>query len=60
VALQGGFSMEQAESVLVLQDLWPVDAVQRLVNKSVVREVEPGRFEIAPSMASYARERAAP
>jgi hypothetical protein len=51
-----GFRVEEAAAALVLDTLWPLDALQGLVHKSVVREVEAGVFEVVAWVASYARE----
>jgi predicted ATPase len=57
---EGGFTLEAAEAVLDLsqaaQDLWPEDAVQALVDKSLVR-VGAGRFTMLVSLQEYAAEK---
>jgi predicted ATPase/serine/threonine protein kinase len=57
---RGGFTLQAAEEVLDLQswDDWPMDAVQRLVEKSLVRSTEPHqgqiRFQLYESIREYA------
>jgi tetratricopeptide (TPR) repeat protein len=53
----GGFTLEAAEAVLELDALWPVDGVQALVNKSLVRRVGPSRFGLLVSVQEYAAEK---
>jgi predicted ATPase/serine/threonine protein kinase len=54
---EGGFSIEAAEAVLALASLWPLDAVQALVDKSLVRAADGGRFSMLLSVQQYAAER---
>jgi serine/threonine protein kinase/predicted ATPase len=54
----GGFTLEAAERVLRLEDLWPVDAVRSLVDKSLL--IPSGRrFTMLQSVHAYASERLA-
>jgi predicted ATPase/class 3 adenylate cyclase len=53
----GPFSVEAAESVVSLTELWPADAVQALVDKSLVRRVGEGRFALLSSVQAYATEK---
>ena len=54
---EGGFPLAGAEAVLRLQDLWPADAVQALVDKSLVRPAEGDRFDLLVSVQEYAAEK---
>ena len=54
---EGGFTLAAAEAVLDLEELWPVDAVQALVNKSLVRSVADDRFDLLVSVQEYAAEK---
>ena len=54
---EGGFTPESVESVLELDGLWPVDAVQALVDKSLVRRVSDERLDLLVSVQDYATER---
>jgi predicted ATPase/class 3 adenylate cyclase len=54
---EGGFSLEAAEAVLELESAWPMDAVQSLVDKSLVRPVGDERFDLLVSVQDYASER---
>ena len=54
---EGGFSLEAAEAVLSLEELWPLDAIQALVDKSLVRAAKDGRFTLLVSVQQYAAER---
>jgi tetratricopeptide (TPR) repeat protein len=54
---EGGFTLPAAEAVLALEGTWPTDAVQALVDKSLVRRVSSDRFELLVSMQEYAAER---
>jgi predicted ATPase len=54
---EGGFTLEAAEAVLSLPQLWPADAVQALVDKSWVRPVSDGRFDLLVSVQEYASEK---
>jgi predicted ATPase/Tfp pilus assembly protein PilF len=56
-AFEGGFSLDAAESVLELDALWPLDAVQALVDKCLLRRVGEDRFAMLGMVHSYARER---
>jgi len=57
---EGGFTMESAEAVLDLSGYedapWTVDAVQSLLDKSFVRQVSDGRFDMLVSVKEYAAE----
>jgi predicted ATPase len=57
---EGGFNLESAEAVLDLSEFdgaaWPIDAVQSLVDKSFVRSLNNGRFELLVSVQDYAAE----
>jgi len=57
---QGGFTLEAMETVLDLSALddapWPVDALQSLVEKSLVRQVGDDRFDLLVSVQEYAAE----
>lgn len=53
---EGGFTLEAAEAVLSLDALWPADAVQALVDKSLVRVVGDARFDLLTSVRVYAAE----
>ena len=54
---EGGFTLEAAEAVLSVGALWPMDAVQALVDKSLVRRVGPERFGLLVSVHAYAAEK---
>ena len=54
---EGGFTLEAAEAVLSLDELWPVDAVQSLVDKSLVRRTSADRFGLLVSVHEYASEK---
>src|SRR5258706_7284210 len=57
---EGGFTMESAEAVLDLSgyedEPWTVDRVQSLLDKSYVRQVSDGRFDMLVSVKEYASE----
>lgn len=57
---EGGFSLEDAEAVLDLQDsdtrAWIPDALQSLVEKSMVRTSGGDRFDLLRSVQEYAAE----
>ena len=57
---EGGFSLADAEAVLdlaaVAADGWAPDAVQSLVEKSMLRPGDGGRFELLRSVQEYAAE----
>lgn len=53
----GGFTLEAAEEVLSLDEAWPVDAVQPLVDKSLVRRVSEERCGLLVSVQEYAAEK---
>src|SRR5258708_3733605 len=57
---EGGFTMESAEAVLDLSGYenapWTVDTVQSLLDKSFVRQVSDGRFDMLVSVKEYASE----
>lgn len=56
----GGFTLEAVEVVLDLSAyenaLWPMDALQSLVQKSLVRQVTDDRFDLLVSVQEYAAE----
>ncbi len=58
---EGGFDLEAAESILDISDYedapWPMDAVQSLVDKSLVRAKADDRFGLLVSVQAYAKER---
>jgi predicted ATPase/serine/threonine protein kinase len=56
---EGGFSLEAAEDLLELSDsdIWPLDAVQSLVDRSLVRVVSDDRFDLLMSIREYASEK---
>ncbi len=54
---EGGFTLEAAEAVLSLEALWAIDAVQSLVDKSLVRRVSDERFGLLVSVHEYAKEK---
>jgi predicted ATPase/class 3 adenylate cyclase/tetratricopeptide (TPR) repeat protein len=57
---EGGFTLESVEAVLDLSAHenapWPVDVLQSLVHKSLVRQVSDYRFDLLVSMQEYAAE----
>ena len=57
---EGGFTLESVEAVLDLSAYdnapWPMDALQSLVQKSLVREVSDARFDLLVSVQEYAAE----
>jgi len=57
---EGGFTLDAVESLLDLvafdADLWPIDALQSLVQKSLVRHPTDDRFELLVSVQEYAAE----
>jgi predicted ATPase len=57
---EGGFTLEAVESVLDLSAYenapWPMDVLQSLVQKSLVRQVTDNRFDLLVSMQEYAAE----
>ncbi len=57
---EGGFTLESVEAVLDLSAYdsapWPIDALQSLVQKSLVRQVTDDRFDLLVSMQEYAAE----
>ena len=57
---EGGFTLESAETVLDLSAYenapWPVDVLQSLVQKSLVRQVTDNRFDLLVSVQEYAAE----
>jgi serine/threonine protein kinase/predicted ATPase len=55
----GGFTALAAERVLLIDDLWPLDAVQSLVDKSLVVSCGPQRFTMLATVHAYASERLA-
>ena len=56
---EGGFTLEAAAAVLALDALWPEDAVQALLDKSLVRRVSEERFDLLMSVKEYAAQRLA-
>ena len=57
---EGGFTLEAAEAVLDLSMIgaapWPLDALQSLVEKSFVRQIQDDRFDLLASVQEYASE----
>jgi predicted ATPase/class 3 adenylate cyclase len=57
---EGGFTLEAAEAVLELSAVdataWPLDAVQSLVDKSLLRPIAGQRFGLLASVQDYAAE----
>jgi predicted ATPase/class 3 adenylate cyclase len=57
---EGGFSLGAAEHVLDLSKTadtaWPLDMVHSLVDKSFVRRLDSGRFDLLGSVQDYAAE----
>jgi predicted ATPase/class 3 adenylate cyclase/Tfp pilus assembly protein PilF len=57
---EGGFTLESVEAVLDLSTYddapWPMDALQSLVQKSLVSQVTDNRFDLLVSMHEYAAE----
>ena len=57
---EGGFTMESAEAVLDFSGYedgpWTIDTVQSLLDKSFVRQVSDGRFDMLASVKEYASE----
>jgi predicted ATPase/class 3 adenylate cyclase len=57
---EGGFSLEAVEAVLDLSAFenppWPLDVLQSLVQKSLVRNAPHDRFELLVSVQEYAAE----
>jgi len=57
---EGGFTLESVEAVLDLSAYenspWPMDALQSLVHKSLVRQVTDARFDLLVSLREYAAE----
>jgi predicted ATPase/class 3 adenylate cyclase/Tfp pilus assembly protein PilF len=57
---EGGFTLGSVEAVLDLSAYenapWPMDALQSLVHKSLVREVSDDRFDLLVSVQEYASE----
>jgi predicted ATPase/class 3 adenylate cyclase/Tfp pilus assembly protein PilF len=57
---EGGFTLEAVEAVLDLSGYddapWPVDVLQSLVQKSLVRPVADDRFDLLVSVQEYAAE----
>jgi predicted ATPase/class 3 adenylate cyclase/tetratricopeptide (TPR) repeat protein len=56
----GGFTLESVEAILDLSAYenapWPMDALQSLVQKSLVRQVTDDRFDLLASVQEYASE----
>ncbi len=57
---EGGFKLESVEAILNLSAYdnapWPMDALQSLVQKSLVRQVSDDRFDLLMSVQEYASE----
>ena len=57
---EGGFTLASVEAILDLSAYenapWPLDALQSLVHKSLVREVTDDRFDLLVSVQEYAAE----
>jgi predicted ATPase/class 3 adenylate cyclase/tetratricopeptide (TPR) repeat protein len=57
---EGGFTLESVEGILDLSAYenapWPMDALQSLVHKSLVRHVTDDRFDLLMSVQEYAAE----
>lgn len=57
---EGGFTLDSVEAVLDLSAYenapWPMDALQSLLQKSLVRHVTDDRFDLLVSMQEYAAE----
>ena len=57
---EGGFTLEAVEAILDLSAYdnapWPMDALQSLVQKSLVRQVTDDRFDLLVSVQEYAAE----
>ena len=57
---RGGFTLESVEATLDLSGYenapWPMDALQSLVQKSLVRHVSDNRFDLLVSVQEYAAE----
>jgi predicted ATPase/class 3 adenylate cyclase/Tfp pilus assembly protein PilF len=57
---EGGFTLESVEAILDLSAYdnapWPMDALQSLVQKSLVRQVSDDRFDLLMSVQEYASE----
>jgi predicted ATPase/class 3 adenylate cyclase len=51
------FTLAAAEAVLELREAWPADAVQGLVDKSLLRPLPDGRMTMLVSVQEYAAER---
>jgi predicted ATPase/Tfp pilus assembly protein PilF len=56
---EGGFTLEAALAVLELGEDWPVDLLQALVDKSLLRRLGEDRFGLLVSVKEYAAERLA-
>jgi len=57
---EGGFTLEAVEALLDLDGYddapWPIDVLQSLVQKSLVRQVSDERFDLLASVHEYAAE----
>ena len=57
---EGGFTLESVEAILDLSAYedapWPMDALQSLVQKSLVRKASDDRFDLLASVQEYAAE----
>jgi len=57
---EGGFTLESVEAIIDLSAYdnapWPMDALQSLVHKSLVRQVTDDRFDLLVSLQEYASE----
>ena len=54
---EGGFTIEAAEAVLLLRELPPIDALQSLLDRSLVRKLEGERLDLLVSVKEYATEK---
>jgi predicted ATPase/class 3 adenylate cyclase len=54
---EGGFTLAAAESVLETGQTWPADALQALVDRSLVRRGRDERFDLLVSVQAYAAQR---
>ncbi len=53
----GGLDLEAAEAVLDTGDVWPIDVIQSLVDRSLLRQSSGDRVELLVSVSAYAAER---
>ena len=54
---RGGFDLEAFEAVVLVEGAWPADLLQALVDRSLVRDVGGGRFDLLQTVFAYAQER---